>query len=151
MYFLRHKSDAAEAFQQILADVSAYGTAQYVRPDVGGKFREGKFGDLRRQNDIRQEFTSTTSPEFNGIAERALGLTETTGNDARIHAFERYGGSIQLPVAYYLSSPWAEPCTWGCHALNCTATYSDKQPTQRVSPCTRYTMAKPLRMTNTYS
>ncbi|CAN0539646.1 unnamed protein product, partial [Scytosiphon promiscuus] len=35
VYFLRHKSAAAENFQQFMADVSAYGKVQYVRSDDG--------------------------------------------------------------------------------------------------------------------
>ena len=39
--------------------------------------RGWKFGDLCRSRGIKQEFTTVDSPQFNGVAECALGLIET--------------------------------------------------------------------------
>ena len=41
--------------------------AEVVRSDVGGKFYEGGFGSICRREKIRQEFTTSDTPEYNGI------------------------------------------------------------------------------------
>ena len=61
VYFMRHKSDAAETFKQFFSDTRADGVPSQVvtvRSDGGGEFCGGKFGDLRRLRCIKQEFTS---------------------------------------------------------------------------------------------
>ncbi|CAN0507934.1 unnamed protein product, partial [Laminaria digitata] len=68
VYFMRHKSDAAELFEQFLADVRADGVPSkvvVVPSDGGGEFRGGKFGDLCRSRGIKQKFTTADSPQFN--------------------------------------------------------------------------------------
>ena len=47
-----------------------------VRPDNGGQFFGGDFGDMFRQYCIQQEFTNVKSPELNGVAEKALGIIQ---------------------------------------------------------------------------
>ena len=87
VYFMRHKSDAAEMFEQFLADTRTDGVPSkvvIVRSDGGGEFRGGKFGELRRSRGIKQEFTTADSPQFNGVAEPALGLIETAATAGRI-------------------------------------------------------------------
>ena len=77
VYFMRHKLDAAEMFEQFLVYTRADGVPSkvvIVRTDGGGEFRGGKFGGLCRSRDTKQKFTTTDSPQFNGVAERALGL-----------------------------------------------------------------------------
>ena len=90
---MRHKSDAAEMFEQFLADTRADGVPSkvvIVRSDGGGKFRGGKFGDLCRSRGTKQEFATADSPEFNGVAERALSWIETAAMEGRIHARELF-------------------------------------------------------------
>ncbi|CAN0489046.1 unnamed protein product, partial [Laminaria digitata] len=74
VHLMRHNSDAAELFEQFLADVRADdgvpSKVVVVRSDDGGEFRGGKFGDLCRSRGIKQEFTTADSPQFNGVAER---------------------------------------------------------------------------------
>ena len=70
----------------------------------GGKFCGGTFGDLCRSRCIKQEFTTADSPQFNGVAERALGLIETTAMAGRTQAREHFAGA-QLPGT---ESLWAE-------------------------------------------
>lgn len=80
LYFLRHKSDASGQFEQFLADTRVGGVpfkVEIVRSDGNGELRREKFGDLRRSRGIKQGFTTDDSPQFNGAAERALGLIET--------------------------------------------------------------------------
>ena len=86
---MRHKSDAAKMFVQFLADARADGvpsTVVIVRSDGGGEFRSEKFVDLCRSRGINQEFTTSDSPQFNGVAERHgctsfHFLVEVRGND----------------------------------------------------------------------
>ena len=126
--FLRHKSDAASAFESFLAEVRADGipsTVMAVRSDNGREFFGGAFGELCRKRCIKQEFTPADSPKYNGVAERALGLINDAAAAARIQATELYPGAPDYP------SLWAEAASWACHALNCTATTAnpgDKSP-----------------------
>jgi len=126
VYFIRQKSDAAELFEQFLADSRADDVPSkvvIVRSDGGGEFRGGKFGDLCRTRGIKQEFTTADSPQFNGVAERALGLIETAAMAGRIQARELYPGT-QLPAT---ESLWAEASHWACDALNRTATTANPE------------------------
>ena len=52
VYFLKHKSDAADAFRKFLADVRADGVpskVEIVRSDNGGEFFGGEFGEVCKQ------------------------------------------------------------------------------------------------------
>ena len=123
---MRHKSDAAELFKEFLADSRADDVPSkvvIVRSDGGGEFRGGEFGDLCRTRGIKQEFTTADSPQFNGVAERALGLIETAAMAGRIQARELYPGA-QLPAT---DSLWAEASHWACDALNRTATTANPE------------------------
>ena len=89
VYFMHHKSDAAETLKQFLSDARADGVPSQVvtvRSDGGGEFCGGKFGNLSRSRCIKQEFTTADGPQFNGVAERALGLIETAAKAGRIQA-----------------------------------------------------------------
>ena len=114
---MRHKSDAEEMFKQFLADTRADGVpsqVMIVRSDGGGKFRGGKFGDLCRSRCIKQKFTTADSPQFNGVAERALGLIETAAMADRMQARELFPGA-RLPATESLR---AKSSNWACVALN---------------------------------
>ena len=58
------------------------------------------------------------SPQFNGVAKRALGLIETAAMAGRIQARELFPGA-QLPTT---ESFWAEASHWACDASNRSAT-----------------------------
>ena len=66
---------------------------------------------------IKQEFTPAYSPQFNGVAERGLGMIETAAKAARIQAKVLFG-HVQLPETDKL---WAEAMHWACEAINHTA------------------------------
>ena len=66
---------------------------------------------------IKQTFTPAYSPQYNGVAERGLGLIEEAALAARVQA-EVLFGHLQLPKTDRL---WAEAMHWACEALNHTA------------------------------
>ncbi|CAB1111413.1 unnamed protein product [Ectocarpus sp. CCAP 1310/34] len=92
-----------------------------VRSDNGGEFFEGEFGRVCRKYCIKQEFTPAHSPEYNGVAERALGLIKDAALTSRIQAPTLYPGAPNYP------SLWAEAIAWSCNALNCTSTTSNPE------------------------
>ncbi|CAN0450323.1 unnamed protein product, partial [Laminaria digitata] len=79
VYFLKNKSDAADALRKFLADVRADGVplkVEIVRSDNGGEFFGGELGEVCKQFCIKQEFTNADSPKQNGVVERALGIIQ---------------------------------------------------------------------------
>ena len=130
LYFLKHKSDAASALKRFLTDVRAVGLPselEIVRSDNGGEFLGGRFKQLCKDMMIKQEFTSAHSPEFNGVAERGLGIITAAALAARIQATQLFH-HIRLPPTEPL---WAEAMHWACDALNHTATTANRD---NVSP-----------------
>ena len=65
---------------------------------------------------IKQEFTPAYSPQFNGVAERGVGMIETAAMAARIQAKVLFG-DVKLPETDKL---WAEAMHWACEAINHT-------------------------------
>ncbi|CAM9165641.1 unnamed protein product, partial [Laminaria digitata] len=121
VYFLKHKSDDADAFREFLADVRTNGVpskVEIVRSDNGGEFFGGQFGEVCKQFCIKQEFTNADSPKQNGVVERALGIIQNGGLAACIQAPIIFP-LVQLPPT---ESLWAEAVHWSCDALNHTAT-----------------------------
>ena len=53
---------------------------------IGGEFFRGKFESLGNELLIKQEFTPAYSPQYNGVAERGLGIIEAAAMAARIEA-----------------------------------------------------------------
>ena len=126
VYCISHKSDAAEAFEKCLADLRVEGVPSevvVVRSDYGGEFNEGKFGKLCRERNIKQEFTTADSPEYNGVAERGLAMIESAALAARIQASELFPG-FNVPEG---PSLWAEAMSWACDAYNRTATVANPE------------------------
>ena len=94
-------------FEQLLADTRTDGVPSkvvVVRSDGGDEFRGGTFGELCRSRGIKQELTTAGSPQFNGVAERALDLIEMAAMAGRIQARELFPGA-QLPAT---ESLWVE-------------------------------------------
>ncbi|CAB1119814.1 unnamed protein product [Ectocarpus sp. CCAP 1310/34] len=118
VFFLKHKSDAAAAFEQYLADYRAETVPCEVfvaRTDGGGEF-QGQFAEVCRRSGIKQEFTPPNTPKYNGVAERALGLLADSALASRIQAKEMF------PDAPVSPGLWAEAISCACHQMNCTAT-----------------------------
>ena len=126
MYFIDRKSDAASTFESFLVEVRADSIPSAdvaVRSDNGREVFGGDFGKLCRKRGIRQEFTPADIPKYNGVAERALALTNDTALATRIHE------PVLSPGAPAYPSSWAEMVSWACNILNRPATianYGDK-------------------------
>ena len=83
IYFIKKKSDAANALQKILSGISPIGKVRYflnlvpdsmvlkLRSDNGGEYMGHEFKDILLQNKIKHEQSAPHSPHQNGIAERA--------------------------------------------------------------------------------
>ena len=72
---------------------------------------------------IRQEFTTSDSPQFNAVAERGIALRESAGKAAAIQAGIMFP-SIGVPSG---DSLWAAQAYWACRALSSTATTCNPQ------------------------
>jgi len=70
VYFLKNKSDATRATEQILADTSPYGKVKRLRSDNGGEYINEEFRSLMLKNQIKHEQSARHSPHQNGTAER---------------------------------------------------------------------------------
>ena len=117
MFFLRNKDEAAEYFSTYLAEIAPR-KAEVVRSDVGGEFYEGGFGSICQREKIRQEFTTSDTPEYNGVAERQIGIIESAGFAAKIQASVMYP-SEDFPRG---DNMWAEQAHWACEPINHTST-----------------------------
>ena len=87
LYFIPPESDATEAFKQFLVDLRVEGIPPEVvvrRSDNGGELKQGQFGQLCWERNMKQEITTADSPEYNGVAERGLAMIESAALAARI-------------------------------------------------------------------
>ena len=135
--------------KSFLAGVRADGLpslVEIVRSDNGGEFFGGEFESVCNELLIKQEFTPAYSPQFNGVAERGLGMIETAAMAARIQAKVLFG-HVQLPETDKL---WAEAMHWACEAINHTACSSNpdsKSPNEmwfgEARPARPYPFLKP--------
>ena len=95
-----------------------------LRSDEGGEFNHGELGHLCRERNIKQDFTTADSPEYNGVAERGLAMIESAALAARIQASELFPG-FDIPEK---PSLWAEAMSWACDANNRTDTSESRKP-----------------------
>ena len=75
VYSLKHKSDAAEMFEQFLSDVRHLGEVETVRSDDGGEVTSKEFIQVCSSHRIKRELTTAESSAYNGVAERALAIS----------------------------------------------------------------------------
>lgn len=73
--FLGRRSDIVIAFKRFLADTVTGRNGVIVRSDGDADF-EGKFRELCDEHQIIRKFTTTNSPQPNGVAEQFLGRIE---------------------------------------------------------------------------
>ena len=64
---------------------------EIVRSDNGGEFFGGEFSSVCNELLIEQALTPAYSPQYNGVAERGLGLIEEAAMAARIQAKVIFG------------------------------------------------------------
>ena len=120
MYFMRNKSEVSEDFKQYPADHRSSGTTSPVETgptDDAAESKSGYFPDLCRERGIRQEFTTTNSPQFNGVAERGIAMIDPSGKATSIQAKCIFSG-MGIPLRNFM---WAAQAYWACHALHFTA------------------------------
>lgn len=88
VYFPAPESGAADDLRKFSADARADGVPSEVVLAWcnGGRFTGGDWGSVCRQYCRKQEFISAKRPELNGVAERALGITQNAALSARIQA-----------------------------------------------------------------
>ena len=115
--FVKKKSNTTTALLSLIAD---YITPQKlsikcVRTDNGGKF-EGEFQrDLDRRS-MTHEHTPPDTPQYNGVAERALGILR----EKAITLMEELDDVINVPR----EKLWAQAMLFACDVTNKSATTS---------------------------
>ena len=86
--------------------------------------KESSESFLCRERNIKQEFTTADSPEYNSVAERGLAMIESAALAARIQATELFPG-FNVPEGPSLLS--AEAMSWACDAYSRTATVANPE------------------------
>ena len=115
--FVKKKSDTTAALLSLIAD---YITPQKlsikcVRMDNGGEF-EGEFQRELDRRSITHEHTPPDTPQYNGVAERALGLLR----EKAIILMEELDDVINLPR----EKVWAQAMLFACDVTNKSVTTS---------------------------
>ena len=103
-YFMKHKSDAPEALKQYLADTRDFGPPVIIRSDDAPEVMYGRFSDICKELGTKREFTSASTPQLNGVAERGLTLIEKLAKASVFQAKVSFVG-MELPSMDRL---WAE-------------------------------------------
>ena len=93
VFFLRAKDETTTYFSKYLAKIAPR-KVEAVRSDGGGEFSKGAFGALCTTEKIRQELTTVDSPQYNGVAERQIGIIEAAGLATRIQAAAKYPNEV---------------------------------------------------------
>ena len=65
------------------------------------KILEGEFDALCRKHNTTQKFTSSSSPQLNGVAARVVRLIEAAASAARSQAPILFP-NVELPFSYFL-------------------------------------------------
>ena len=69
---LKHKDEAFEKFKafKALVENESYRKIKCLRSDRGGEFTSDEFFDFCEEHGIRREFSTTITPQKNGVVER---------------------------------------------------------------------------------
>lgn len=94
---------------------------EIVRSDGDGEFIGKAFNDVYKYHRIKRELSAEDASQFNGVAERAFGIIETTAKAACIEAPLLFPGATvpDFTASDYL---WGEVMLWAYNSLNCMAT-----------------------------
>ena len=111
------KSDTTAALLSLIADynIPQKLSTKCVRTDNGGKFEEKVQCELDRRS-ITHEHTPPDTPQYNGMAERALGLLR----EKAIIPMEELDGVINVPR----EKLWAQAMLFACDVTNKSVTTS---------------------------
>ena len=73
-YFLKHKSEAFEVFKQfkVMVEKQSGHYIKILRTDRGREFASNNFLSFCKTNGIKRQFTTSYTPQQNGIAERKI-------------------------------------------------------------------------------
>ena len=92
-----------------MADTRGIGPLEIIRSDDAPELKGGRFAEICRKHHIKREFTSASTRQLNGVAERGLTLI----------------GKVEKASSFQ-ETLWAETHNYSCDVLNCTATTSNK-------------------------
>ena len=76
---------------------------------------------MYRDRNIRQEFATADSPEFDGVAERHIVMVESAGLAAHLQAIAENAGAPKG------ASMWPKRAFWACDVLNRTVTSANPE------------------------
>ena len=122
IYFMRKKSESPNALDQFLADTREHGPPKINLTDDAPQLKAGKIDEIYRKLHIKREFTSTNTPQLNGVAERGLTLIEKVAKASAYQSKVSFVG-MDLPPMDRL---WTDNHHNACDALNRSATKSNK-------------------------
>ena len=116
--FMRHKSDSPTAVRKFLVDVLDVGLPELIRSDDASELRGGEFADICREDRIKQEFTSPSTPQLNVVAKRGLALVDKLAKAVMIQAQESFVGQKFLATGPL----WPEAQNYAYDVLDCSPT-----------------------------
>ncbi len=68
---MKHKDEAFKKFKSFKAvENKSYHKINFLRYDRGGEFTSNEFFDFCEEHGIRREFSTTRTPQQNGVVER---------------------------------------------------------------------------------
>ena len=109
VYFLKHKSEAFEVFKQFkfMVEKKSGHYIKILRIDRGREFTTNNFLSFCKTNGIKRQFTTSYTPQQNGIAKRK--------NRTIMEVAKSMMKAKHLPNEY-----WAEVVACGVYILNCS-------------------------------
>ena len=119
---MRNKSESPDALDRFLADTKEYEAPKIICTDDALELKAGKFDEILRKLHIKRYFTSTITPQLNGVAECGLTLIDKVAKASAYLAKVSFVG-MDLPPMDRL---WTDNHHNACDVLNCSATKSNK-------------------------
>ena len=99
-----------------------------MRTDDAAEFKSGYFVYLYGERSIRQKFTTTSSPQFNGVMKELISMIESKRKIVLIQAKRMFAG-MGIPLSDFL---WAAQVFRACYALDLATTQANLK---YKSPC----------------
>lgn len=73
-YLIKKKAEAPDTLNLYIADTKEIGMPHVIRSDDAPELMGGRFAEICREHNIKREFTSASTSQLNGVAERGLTL-----------------------------------------------------------------------------